>query len=274
VDTRVIVFPFDLFGGAGAGAGASLVADELRTILADNRREKVPTRARAYAGKLRLVEHGFEQLGDYADWRRRGRDAFRRARARGERVVWLGGNHLSALPVYDELAGRDGVLVVQLDAHLDLHHYSDSVKTPTHANFLLHVEGRPPPLVNLGHRELLPTADDVARYYRRAVPAAALAADPGPALAELRRLAAAAVEVYLDLDWDVLDAAYFPAVAQPVPFGLSPAQVLAVIDAAWGGNVAGVLLSEFDPGRDAGDRSLAAVVWLLEHLLLRWYENA
>ena len=37
--TSLIVFPFDLFGSGGAGAGAALIADEFREILADNRRE-------------------------------------------------------------------------------------------------------------------------------------------------------------------------------------------------------------------------------------------
>ncbi len=46
--SRFIFFPFDLFGSSGTGAGVSLLADELREILADNRRERVPTRARCY----------------------------------------------------------------------------------------------------------------------------------------------------------------------------------------------------------------------------------
>jgi hypothetical protein len=33
-----------------------------------------------------------------------------------------------------------------------------------------------------------------------------------------------------------------------------------------------VTLSEFDPGRDRRDQSLATLVWLLEYLLLRRYE--
>ena len=37
----------------------------------------------------------------------------------------------------------------------------------------------------------------------------------------------------LDLDWDVLDPAYFPAVSRPVPFGLSPAVLLRLIEAVW-----------------------------------------
>src|SRR6266513_1487566 len=47
VKTSAIFFPFDLFGSAGAGAGAELLAEAFQEMLADNRRERVPTRARA-----------------------------------------------------------------------------------------------------------------------------------------------------------------------------------------------------------------------------------
>ena len=40
-------------------------------------------------------------------------------------------------------------------------HFRDCAAEPTHGNFLLHVEGTPPPLVNAGHRELLLPADHV-----------------------------------------------------------------------------------------------------------------
>ena len=181
--TTAVVFPFDLFGSAGAGAGAALLADELREVLADNRRERVPTRARAYTRHLRLHEFTFETLAAYADWRRQGREAAREALGRGDFLVWLTGNHLGALPVYDELAGPGGgTLVVQLDAHLDVHHFADCSAEPTHGNFLLHCAGPLPPLVNAGHRDLLLPPEYVARHYRRTFSAAELAVDPGPAL--------------------------------------------------------------------------------------------
>jgi arginase family enzyme len=269
-----VVFPFDLFGSAGAGAGAALVGDELREVLADNRREKVPTRARAYTRHLRLREVTFEKLADYADWRRQGREAARQALAQGDFLLWLTGNHLGALPVYDELAGDAETLVVQLDAHLDVHHFADCTKEPSHGNFLLHCDGPLPALINAGHRDLLLPPDHVGRFYRAAFSAAELAVDPAPALDRLRRETAEARRVFLDIDCDVLDPAFFPAVAQPVPFGLGPQQVLRLLEAAWSPNVAGVLVSEFDPGRDRNDQSLAALVWLLEHLLLRRYERS
>jgi arginase family enzyme len=271
--TTAVFFPFDLFGGGGAGAGAALLADEFREVLADNRRERVATRARAYTNQVRVRELAFATLADYGSWRRRGRRAARAALARGDFLLWVAGNHLGALPVYDELSGRDDVLVVQLDAHLDVHHFRDCTSELSHGNFLLHCAGPLPALVNAGHRELLLTADHVAQSYRRAFAAAELAIDPGPALAYLRKAAGAAGRVFLDIDCDVFDPAFFPAVAQPVPFGLSGDLVLHLIDAAWGPNAAGVLLSEFDPARDRNDVSLATAVWLIEYLLLRRYEG-
>jgi arginase family enzyme len=274
VNTRFVFFPFDLFGSGGSAAGVELLADELREILADNRRERVPTRARAYTRRVRLEESTFEKMEDYADWRDRGREAARRALETNDFLFWITGNHLGALPVYDELAGQAAeTLVVQFDAHLDVHHFADCSLEPSHGNFLLHCAGPLPRLVNAGHRELLLPADYVARFYQQCFPASELAVDPGPAVERLGTMAGSAQRVLLDLDCDVFDPTFFPAVARPVPFGLAPQQLLRLIDAVWSEQVAGIILSEFDPARDQDDRSLATLVWLIEYLLLRLHEK-
>ncbi len=182
--TSLIIFPFDLFGSGGAGAGAALIADEFREILADNRRESRRRRAaRAYTGQVRLREYAFETVEDYAGWRRQGRQAVRQALRAGDFLYWVAGNHLGALPVYDELAARpEGVLVVQFDAHLDIHQFRDCTTEPSHGNFLLHCAGPLPRLVNVGHRELLLPADHIGRHYHATYPAAELAVDPAPAV--------------------------------------------------------------------------------------------
>jgi arginase family enzyme len=274
VKTTAIFFPFDLFGSRGAGAGAELLADAFREMLADNRREQVPTRARAYQGHLRLREFAFETPAAYETWRGDARRAVRQAWARGDLLIWAAGNHLGVLPVYDELA-RDptGTLVVQFDAHLDVYNLSDCTTELSHGNFLLHCDGPLPRLVNLGHRELLLRPEYVAQYYHAAFSAADLALDPAPALAYLRAECRRARHVFLDLDCDVFDRAFFPAVTQPVPFGLGPDLVLRLLAAAWSERVVGVAVSEFDPARDRGDHSLATLMWLLEYLLLRCYEE-
>ena len=269
-----VFFPFDLFGSAGASAGVTLLADELREILADNRRETVPTRARSYTEQIRLREFQFETMDALADWRRQGRQAVRQVLRQEDFLFWITGNHLGALPVYDELAGSDNAtLVVQLDAHLDIHQFRACTTELSHGNFLLHCAGPLPPLVNVGHRDLLLPADYIGQHYRRTFAAAELLIDPQPALAELRRMCRKARRVFIDLDCDVLDPLFFPAVTQPVPFGLSPALLLKLLDAIWSRSVAGMLLSEFDPGRDHKDRSLALLVWLIEYLLLRRHEK-
>jgi agmatinase len=273
--TTAVVFPFDLFGTPGAGAGAALLGDELREVLADNRRETVPTRAAAYADRLRLREFTFEKLADYDGWRERGRQAVRQLLRRGDFLVWLAGNHLGALPLYDELSSLgERCVVVQFDAHLDIHNFTDCTPELSHGNFLLHCAGALPPIVNVGHRELLLRPDYIGQHYRLALPAEAMALDPEAVLAALRETSAQAERVFIDIDCDVLDPAFFPAVGQPVPFGLGPQQLLRCLDAVWSDRVAGLAVSEFDPARDRDDLSLATLVWLLERLLLRRYEPA
>src|SRR4051794_26775279 len=102
-------------------------------MLADNKRERVPTRARAYQGQVRTREFTFETLPAYQAWRDQARQAVRQARARGDFLLWVTGNHLGTLPVYDELAGREAdTLIVQLDAHLDIYNLTDCTSELSH----------------------------------------------------------------------------------------------------------------------------------------------
>lgn len=274
VTTSAVFFPFDLFGSGGAAAGAQLLADAVREMLADNKAERVPTRAAAYDGKVRVREFTFETLGDYEQWRAKARQAARRALSRDEFLLWVAGNHLGVLPVYDELSVQpEDTLVVQLDAHLDVYNLSDCTNELSHGNFLLHCSGRLPAIVNVGARELLLRSDYVGQYYQAVFAAADLAIDPAPALNHLREASRHARRVFIDIDCDVFDPAYFPGTIQPLPFGLSPAMALRFLDAAWSEKVVGVAISEFDPGRDRNDQSLSTLVWLIEYLLLKRYEG-
>ena len=77
--TTAVFFPFDLFGSAGTAEGVHLLAEALREMIADNRRETVETRARAYTDHLRLKEINFETLADYEGWRAQGRQVAKQA---------------------------------------------------------------------------------------------------------------------------------------------------------------------------------------------------
>jgi arginase family enzyme len=270
--TTALFCPFALFGSPGAADGATLLADAVRELLDDNRRERRPTRSRSYQPHVRVKELAFADVTAVASWRETARIAVRQALAAGDFLLFVGGNHLSVLPVYEELGALGDTAVVQLDAHLDLYNLADSPPELNHGNFLRHAAGPLPALVNVGHRDLFLPAKSIRSYYRSAHAAGDVAIDQAPALTAVRDLVSSAGRVFVDIDCDVLDPAYFPATAHALPFGLSPAVLLRLVDAAWGDNVCGVALSEFDPGRDRNDQSLSTVVWLLEYLLLKRYE--
>jgi arginase family enzyme len=264
---HVVVFPFDLFGSAGTGAGAKLLGDAVHEILDDTDRETRPCRADALRGNVRVTELAFDALADVTAWRKRGRQAARQALKGREFVLWLGGNHLAALPLLEEL-GAD-TLVIQLDAHLDVYAFHDNTTDLSHGNFLNHFDGPRPRLVNVGHRDLFLTPAEIGTTFEAVHPAWDLAADAPRVIAELKAKAGAAKRVWLDLDCDAFDPAAVPAVAEPLPFGLLPPTVLAVVEAAWAGNVVGMSVSEFDPGRDVRDASLNLLGWLVEYVLLK-----
>ena len=267
---QAVAFPFDLFGSAGTGAGAQLLADAVREMLADARRETRPARSDSYRDHVRLREFPFETPAQVADWRNTARGAVRSARKAGDRVLWLAGNHLAVLPVLEEL-GPDA-LVIQFDAHLDLYNLADCTPELSHGNFLRHAEGKLPTLVNVGSRDLFLPAASVGEYYREVSTAEDVAGDPDRVIQRVAKLAKSAPRVWIDIDCDAFDPAYFPAVQHPLPMGLSPAFVLRVLSAVWSEKVIGVSVSEFDPGRDRADQSLGTLIWLIEWCLLKWCE--
>lgn len=270
--TSVLVFPFDLFGGTGTGAGAELLGDALREMFDDNSLEERPTRCDAYRDLVTVKDLTFGTTKALTSWKQTGRKALKQSLNAGEHVIWLGGNHLSVLPVYEELG--TGTLVVQLDAHLDIHQFHDVMPNPANGNFLLHGETALPQIVNVGHRDLFLHAKEWRGTFAQTHSAVDMAIDPTRALNDVRTRAGKANRVWIDIDVDVFDPAHVPAVHQPLPFGLAPLAVLQILEAAWSAeNVVGVSISEFDPGRDVRDTSLNLLGWLLEWILLKWYEG-
>lgn len=272
--TRAIFLPFDLFGNPGTKAGAELLADAFQELLDDNKRERVPTRARAYANKVRCEEHAFATLADYQDWRAQARKRIREVFRKKEFLLWITGNHLGALPLYEELGTLgEKALIVQLDAHLDIYHLSACTSELSHGNFLMHAEPLPR-VVNLGHRELLLKQAHIRKYFVDTFSAADLTLQGDVVLGKVGELCKSAEQVYIDLDCDFFDPAYFPAVAQARPFGMNPLYVLRLLDVVGAERLAGFCISEFDPARDERDRCLETLMWLIEYVLLWKHEKA
>ncbi|MCS6865917.1 MAG: arginase family protein [Gemmataceae bacterium] len=268
---RVVVFPFDLFGSAGTGAGAKLLADTIHEILDDTEQESRPCRAEVLRGQVQLKELAFDTPAAVAQWRLRGRAAARQALRWGEFVLWLGGNHLAVLPLLEELA--PDTLVFQFDAHLDVYRFHDTIAELSHGNYLQHFDGPRPRLINVGHRDLFLTAAEIQQTFEAVYPAWQVACDPQRVAGELQAKAHAATRVWIDLDCDAFDPSVMPAVAEPLPFGLLAPVFLTLFEAIWNGPVIGLSISEFDPGRDWRDTSLQLLGWLVEYTLLKAAER-
>lgn len=268
--TTVTVFPFDLFGSAGTGAGAQLLGDAVREILDDTAKETRPIRGDCLRGRVRVKELAFETLDQVTDWRKRGRQVARQAIKAGDFLVWLSGNHLGVLPAFEELAAD--TLVVQFDAHPDVYEFHDTTRELSHGNFLRHLPAARPRFVNVGHRDLFQTPGQIAEFFDATFSADDVATGPDRVAAELQERAGAAERVWIDLDCDAFDPAYLPAVQQPLPFGLTPLVFLKLFAAAWSERVVGLSVSEFDPGRDLRDTGLNLLGWLLEYVLLKRHE--
>jgi agmatinase len=266
----VVVFPFDLFGSSGTGAGAQLLGDAVREIIDDTEVESRPTRADALRGRVTVREAAFETIEQVRNWRARGRQMVKPALKPGEFLLWLAGNHLAVLPLFEELSPDE--LVVQFDAHLDIHDFHDTTKELSHGNFLKHAERPLPRLINLGHRDLLIPAKEIGATFEAAYSAEEIATDLDRVVKSLRSKVASAKRIWIDLDCDAIDPAFLPAVQHPLPFGLSPTVFLKLLDAIWSAKVAGFSLSEFDPGRDLRDASLNLIGWLIEWMLLKHFD--
>jgi agmatinase len=266
IRTTAVVFPFDSFGNSGTGDGARLLGDYLREVAEDAILEPRPTRQQAFARGLSVQEVPFDTLADLTAWRETGRELVREQLADGDFLLWLSGNHLGVLPVYDELDPDD--LVIQFDAHLDCYDLYDVKSELSHGNFLLHAD-RPPAVANVGHRDLFLPPKTVRQSFAAAVPATAC----DTATEVLSKRVKKAARVWIDIDADVFDPSACPGVHQPLPCGPTGLQVVGLLDRVWSDKVVGLSVSEFDPGRDVRDASLGLLGWLLEWSFLRRAEG-
>jgi arginase family enzyme len=262
----VVVFPFDQFGSAGTGAGAQLLSDAVQEIIDDTDAESRPTRADVHRDKVELHEETFDTMQELLAWRDMGRRLARERLDGGDFLIWLAGNHLAVLPVLEAL-GPDSV-VVQFDAHLDIHAFHDTTEELTHGNFLLHAETPLPKLINVGHRDLLLKPGEIGNVFDAVHSAEDVACDPANVLKDLKKRVKSAKRVWIDLDCDALDPAFLPAVQVPVPFGLSPTSLLQFVNTIGCEKLAGISISEFDPGRDVRDTSLQLLGWFIERMML------
>ena len=263
----VRVFPFDQFGSAGTSQGAMALADITREIRRESRREQQPCRTQALKGRLHIQEMAFTRPRHYRYWRERGKRWFRQSLQRYPFILWIGGNHLSVLPVLEQMPPQ--TLILQFDAHLDVHNFDDTFDTLSHGNYWRFLTEPRPQVVHLGHRDLFVLAEEARHFFTTVYSAIDIAVRLPEVTAELQQRVLQASRVWIDIDVDVFDPSVCPAVQHPLPFGLTATTFWPLWQAIWNDKVLGVSVSEFDPGRDVRDQSLHMLGWFLEHLLLQ-----
>jgi agmatinase len=274
--SRVVFWPFGLFGNPGGEAGVLDLSQALGASLAEHEAEPA-SRLHAVAARTKLEMCEVLEAEDVPRWRRDLHRRFARCLARREFAVFVGGNHLVALPVLEAYAERpERACVVSFDAHLDAYDLAAGRERLNHGNFLLHL-ARPPRLsiVNVGHRDLVLERRRVRDFFDRDYPVEAIDARPLDALVrELARYLRGFDLVHFDIDLDVLDPSAMRAVGTPMPCGLAPRELVRILDGLFSEKTAGVTISEYDGGRDPDGAGRHFVVFLIERLLLRRAEIA
>lgn len=267
MNLAVRVFPWDQFGGAGTSQGAAALASVVWEIRRDAQREQQPCRTHTLRDRLHIQELAFTHPRSCRTWRARGRRWFRQTLQRHAFILWLGGNHLSVLPVLEELPPQ--TLVLQFDAHLDIHDFDDTWDTLSHGNYWRFLPEPRPSAIHLGHRDLFVLPEQAQGFFCAVYSALDITTRGPDVAAELQKQVSRAPRVWIDIDVDVFDPSLCPAVQHPLPFGLTGATFWSLWQAVWSEKVLGVSLSEFDPGRDVRDQSLHMLGWFMEYLLLQ-----
>lgn len=166
--------------------------------------------------------------------------------AAGKWVLALGGDHSIAYPLV-QAHKNPGLTVLQLDAHGDLYPgYQGSLYSHAAPMYRLVKDGYH--LVQVGQRVL--SRAEQALIQERQIPffpARALERDFDPAAI----VAALSDQVYITLDFDVLDPSQMPSVGTPLPGGLSYIQLMEILSAVFAAReVVGMDLVEFSPSGD------------------------
>lgn len=182
--------------------------------------------------------------------------------AAGVRVVALGGDHAITYPVVRAHAPHHpGLTIVHLDAHPDLYDEFEGNRL-SHACPFARIleEGLVKRLVQVGVRTLnAPQRAQAERF--------------GVEMVEMRAwrpdlVVSADGPVYVSVDLDVLDPAFAPGVSHPEPGGLSPRDVIGLVQRLRGRVVGGDVV-ELNPTCDQGEATARVAAKLAKELVAR-----
>ncbi len=187
--------------------------------------------------------------------------------AKGDRAVFLGGDHSVSFPLIAAYSAKfQNLNVLHLDAHSDT--YNDFEGNPhSHASPFARImeQGNVSRLVQVGIRTLNGhQREQVSRFKVEVI--------------EMRNLTSPLRlsfegPVYVSLDMDCLDPAFAPGVSHHEPGGMSTRQVLDIIQ-SFNGTLVGADLVEYNPTRDLNDITAMTAGKFYKELVARMIRDA
>jgi len=190
---------------------------------------------------------------------------------RGQTLFAAGGDHGVTIPLGAALEVLDEQIhVVQVDAHPDLYpeYRGDRWSHACVASRLLEMN-HISTVTQIGIRTLNHAQAEVARRYPGRLAIVEARDVAGQSILEsgdLPDILRPGARVWLTVDLDAFDPAFAPGVAHPVPGGLTPRQVLELIQES-GWNLVGMDVVECLPERDEGDRTAVLAARLLHEAM-------
>jgi agmatinase len=214
-------------------------------------------------------------IGDVSETLARVERAVEEVAGRGVPIL-LGGEHTITLGALRALSRARPCLVV-FDAHLDLRDEYLGLRLG-HATFMRRLlETSPPPkVIYVGARAFSREEVEAIRRSSITVRWAQDFVSLGPVnvasgiVSELSRCES----LYVSVDMDVFDPAYAPGVGNPEPLGLTPMDVLTVINRIVDERLVGADVVEVSPPYDVGGSTSALAAKVVLEIILKHYATA
>lgn len=185
--------------------------------------------------------------------------AVERALAPGDPLICLGGDHAITHPIMRAVRRRHAKLtILHIDAHPDIYHsYQGNPRSHTSPFARIMEEGLADRLIQVGLRTINDHHREQFRRFGVEVIEASRCSEP--------LHLDITTPVYISMDIDGLDPAYAPGVSHREPGGLSPRQVIDLIQRLDQPIVAADIV-EYNPRRDISDLTATVAAKLLKEI--------
>jgi arginase family enzyme len=178
------------------------------------------------------------------------------------RFLSVGGDHIISYPIL-KCYQTTGVVYIYLDAHMDL--YND--ERPYNWNVAAQIQRMGIETVNIGFRNhtLEKSGSNKTIFLGNNFQANNI-------IRTLNKIVNKKIPIYLSIDADILEPLFFPYVNSPVPCGLLPKDLMAVIVEILEKYeiVIGIDINEYNPQMDHAGHGAHFIAYLIELAFLNW----